>query len=70
MDRQSYSENSVSTPVGVQTDVAAMAIMTSHTEVETITAPWPKIQAVESASELHDILLRGPYEWRLNQHNA
>jgi hypothetical protein len=39
------------------------AIATSAKEAETVTAPWPNVRVIQSASELHEILIRGPHEW-------
>jgi hypothetical protein len=43
------------------------AIATSAKDAEMVTTPWPNVQVVQSASELQEILIRGPYEWWSNQ---
>ncbi len=46
-----------------------MAIATSTTVAEIVTAQWPRVRVVESPSDLYDIVIRGPHESWLNQHS-
>lgn len=47
-----------------------MAIATTEAATKTITAPWPNVRFVGSASELHGLLASGPHEWWLNSNGG